>query len=104
MFWGAAVNLLDEDCAPLLHAAETVYANNDIVFFSVLTTHMSKGPLELWLDRAVEDGNWMFQSVLFDALDRDDEFDEMKEKKEKEWAEAQRAEYGAVGVTMDGKD
>ena len=104
MFWGAAVNLLDEDCAPLLHAAETVYANNDIVFFSVLTTHMSKGTLELWLDRAVEDGNWMFQSVLFNALDRDDEFDEMKEKKEKEWAEAQRAEYGAVGVTMDGKD
>ena len=46
----------------------------------------------------------MFQSVLFDALDRDDEFDELKEKKEKEWAEAQRAEYGAVGVTMDGKD
>ena len=31
-------------------------------------------------------------------------FDELKEKNEKEWAEAQTAEYRAVGVTMDGKD
>ena len=38
--------------------------------------------------------------MLFDRLDRKDEFDELKEKQEKEWAEAQMAEYEAVGVTM----
>ena len=50
------------------------------------------------------DKNWPFQSVLFNALGRDDEFDGYKEKLEKEWAEAQAAEYQAAGVTMDGKD
>ena len=48
----------------------------------------------------MEDGNRAFQSILFDKLNRGEEFDELKEK----WAEAQTAEYQAVGVTMDGKD
>ncbi len=61
---------------------------------------MSEAELELWLDRALEDGNWAFQSILFDKLNRSEEFDEQ----EKEWAEAQAAEYRAVGVTVDGKD
>ena len=47
---------------------------------------------------------WDFQSMLFDKLDRNDEFDELKGGKEKEWGTAQEAEYQAVGVTMDGKD
>ena len=45
-----------------------------------------------------------FQSVLFDALDRDEEYDELKEAQEEAWDEAQAAEYRAAGVTMDGKD
>ena len=103
-FFGAALNLLDEDCAPIQQLAETVYDNGDIAYFSNLAMHMSEDTLEKWLDRALEDENWSFQSVLFKALDWDDEFDELEEKREKEWAEAQEAEYGAVGVTIDGKD
>ena len=41
-------------------------------------------------------------SVLYDKLEREDE-DEWNEK-EKEWDEAQRAEYQAVGVAVEGKD
>lgn len=52
----------------------------------------------------MEDENWVFQSILFDKLNRDDEFDELEEKREKELEEAQAAEYRAVGITMDGKD
>lgn len=65
---------------------------------------MSGDTLEAWLDRALEDDKWTFQSVLFNALDRGDDFDEQKEKEEKEWEEAQAAEYGPVGVTIDGKN
>ena len=41
--------------------------------------------------------------MLYNKLNRGEEFDELKEKQEKEWAEAQAAEYRAVGVTMNGK-
>ncbi len=42
--------------------------------------------------------------MLFDRLDKNDAFDELEDKKEKEWEAAQKAEYQAVDVTMDGKD
>lgn len=48
----------------------------------------------------MEDGNWAFQSMLYDKLNRDDEFDEQKEKLEKDRAKAQAAEYKKAGVTM----
>ena len=38
--------------------------------------------------------------MLYNKLNRDDEFDELKEKQEKDWAEAQVAEYEKAGVTM----
>ena len=57
---------------------------------------MDKTELELWLDQALEDGNWAFQSMLFDKLDKKDEFDELQAKRE----EVQMTEYEAVGVTM----
>ena len=104
LFFGAAVTLLDDDCAQIQHLAETIYADGDIVYFSNLTAHMSGDTLEAWLDRALEDDKWTFQSVLFNALDRGDDFDEQKEKEEKEWEKAQAAEYGPVGVTIDGKN
>ena len=104
VFFGAAINLLDEDCVQIQHLAETIYKENDIVYFSNLAMHMGEDSLKAWLDRALEDGKWSFQSVLFHMLDRDDEFDELEKKQEKEWEEAQIAEYGAVGVTINGKD
>ena len=104
LFWGAAVNLLDEDCALVQRCAEKTYADGNIVYFSTLAAHMSGDALELWLDRALEDGSWAFQSTLYDALGRGCEYDELEEKREQAWAETQAAEYGAVGVTVDGKD
>ena len=83
---------------------DRLYEDGDIVFFSAVADRMDEATLEIWLDRALEDGDWAFQSMLFDRLDRDEEFGELEEKRDKEWEEKQKAEYGAVGVTMDGKD
>ncbi len=104
MFWDAAVGLLDEDCALIQRYAEKTYADDDIAFFSILAMHMGDETLEKWLERALEDEDWAFQSVIFDALGRSDEFDEREEKQEKEWEEAHIAKYRAVGVTIDGKN
>ena len=99
-FFSVAVRGLDANSSVLASFTEKVYEDADIVFFSTLADCMNETELELWLDRALEDGNWAFQSMLFDRLDKRDEFDELKEKQEKEWAEAQIAEYEKAGVTM----
>jgi len=96
--------LLEEDCALIRRYAEKTYADDSVSWFSVLAMHMSEDTLEAWLDKALEDQNPSFQSVLFNALEQDDESDKLREKLEKEWAAAQTAEYEAVGVTMDGMD
>lgn len=103
-FFSAAVGGLDPDAALLDEFAEKAYADEEMAFFSTLTDRMDETALERWLDRALEDGDWAFQSVLFDKLNRNEEWDKREEAQEKEWAEAQTAAYGAVGVSMDGKD
>ena len=103
-FFSVAVRGLDTNSSLLADFAEKAYADDEIAFFSTLSDCMNEAELESWLDRALEDGKWNFQSMLFNKLDRDDEFDELEEKREKEWAEAQMAEYQPVGVTMDDKD
>ena len=103
-FFSVAVRGLDTNSSLFADFAEKAYADEEIAFFSTLTDCMNETELELWLDRALEDGMWDFQSMLFDKLDRNNEFDELKGGKEKEWGAAQEAEYQAVGVTMDGKD
>ena len=103
-FFSVAVCWIDTNSALFTDFAEKAYDDEEMAFFSILIDCMDEAELELWLDRALEDGNWAFQSMLFDKLNRGEEFDELNEKQEKEWAEAQTAEYRAVGVTMDGKD
>ena len=103
-FFSVAVCWIDTNSALFTDFAEKAYDDEEMAFFSILIDCMDEAELELWLDRALEDGNWAFQSMLFDKLNRGEEFDELEEKQEKEWAEAQAAEYQAVGVTMDGKD
>ena len=103
-FFSVSVRGLDTNSSLFADFAEKAYTDKELTFFSVLTDCMGEAELELWLDRALEDGNWAFQSMLFDKLNQGEEFDELEEKREKEWAEAQMAEYQAVGVTMDGKD
>ena len=99
-FFSVAARRLDTNSALFAGFAEKAYVDGKTAFFSILADCMDEAELGLWLDRALEDGNWAFQSMLFDRLDRRDEFDERKEKQEKEWAEAQMAEYEAAGVTM----
>ncbi len=99
-FFSVAVRGLNTNSSLLTSFAEKVYENTDIAFFSTLADWMDETELELWLDRALEDGNWAFQSMLFDKLDKKDEFDELEAKREKEWDEVQIKEYEKVGVTM----
>ena len=99
-FWGAAVDFLDEDCGLVQRFAEKTYGDSNISYFSVLANRMSEKTLERYLDKSLKDGKWAFQSVLYNLLDRKDEFDEQEKKKEKEWAEALKAQYQAAGVTM----
>ena len=99
-FFSVAARRLDTNSALFTSFAEKAYVDGKMTFFSTLIGCMDETELELWLDRALEDGNWAFQSMLFDRLDRKDEFDELKENQEKEWAEAQMAEYEKAGVTI----
>ncbi len=71
-----------------------------ISFFSVLADCMSEEALNLWLDRALEDEDFAFQSVVFQKLEMYDESDELEKELEKE----QLAQYQAVGVTKNGKN
>ena len=103
-FFYVAVRGLDTNSSLFTDFTEKAYTDEKIAFFSTLTDCMDETELELWLDRALEDGNWAFQSMLFNKLDNSDEFDELKDEKEKEWAAAQTAEYQAAGVTVNGKN
>ena len=99
-FFFVAVRRLDANSSVLTSFAEKIYENADIAFFSTLADCMDETELEFWLNRALEDGNWAFQSMLFYKLDKKDEFDELEAKQEKERAEVQMAEYEKLGITM----
>ena len=99
-FFSVAVRRLGRNSSLFADFAEKAYADEEIAFFSILADCMNQAELELWLDRALEDGKWSFQSVLFDRLDKSDEFDKLKDEREA----AQAVEYEAVGVTMDGRN
>lgn len=104
MFWSAAAGQLEKDGTLIQRYAKKAYADENISYFSVLIMHMSKSTLKKWLDKAAEDENYVFQTVLFHALDEDDEWDEQEEKKQKELAQAQTAAYQAAGITASGSD
>ena len=100
-FFGAVVNRLDEDCDLIMRLAEKSYGDNNVSFFSTLANNMSGDVLEAWLERALADENFVFQSTLFHALDRDEEWDGRKEQQKEEWEKKQTEQYRAAGVTMD---
>lgn len=103
-FFSAAVQGLDAGAPLLTEFAERAYGEEELAFFSTLTDCMDKAALERWLDRALNDGSWAVQSILFNKLDRDNEWDKREEQQKKEWERAQAAEYQAAGITMDGKN
>ena len=99
-----AVRWLNKNSPLFRELAEKAFADEKIAFFSILTDCMEEAELEFWLERALEDASWAFQSMLYNRLNKYDEFEAQKEEQEKEWAEAQRKEYQAVGVMFDGKN
>lgn len=99
-FFSVCVNQLDEDSPSIDSIAEKLYEDGAISFFSVLADCMSEEALNLWLDRALEDEDFAFQSVVFQKLELYDESDELEKELEKE----QLAQYQAVGVTKNGKN
>ena len=103
-FFSVAVRGLGINSSLFGDFAEKAYTDEEIACFSVLADCMEEAELELWLNRALEDGKWDFQSMLFDRLGKSGEFDELENEKDREWAAALEAEYRAAGVTMDGRD
>ena len=78
-FLGCAVNELEADSAAVLRCAEKAYADRSTASFSVLAKRMSEKTLKVWLDRALADQQYAFQSVLFGLLD-DDRLDALEEE------------------------
>ena len=98
-FFSISVNQLKEDSSLIQFFAEKTYTERSIAFFSVLADRMSEEALEIWLDRALEDRQIHFQSILFKKLDREDELDD----REEELVAQQIEEYRSYGVTNEGK-
>lgn len=100
-FFSVSIWQLDAD-SPLIQAlAEKFYTENDIAFFSALADRqMTDKELEGWLERALADDKWDFQSMLYDRLHQDEEKNELDKALEEE----QLVQYQAVGVTRNGKN
>lgn len=101
MFLGAVASQLEIDSAHIQHIAEKAYADNSIIFFSIVAKRMSEKTLKTWLDMAQADGKSAFQSMLLDLLD-DDELDATEEELEKQLESAQVQEYLEHGIVSDG--
>lgn len=100
VFLGAVVNQLTIDSAHIQKIAEKAYADDSVIFFSIVSNRMSEKTLKTWLDRAQADGKFAFQSMLFGLLD-DDELDAKEEELEKQLAAAQVQEYLEHGIVSD---
>lgn len=101
-FFSVSVKRLDVESPLVQTFARRFYEDDDVAFFSILAdeTMMSEETLEGWLDQALSDQKWNFQSMLYDKLNRGEEKDEL----EKALAEEQREAYRSVGVTWNGKN
>lgn len=96
-FFSVSVWQLDADSPLIQSFAEKFYEEDDIAFFSVLANQMDEETLEKWLDLALADEKWNFQSMLYHELERDDELDALEKAKEEE----RLAQYRAVGGYME---
>ncbi len=102
-FLGCAVNELEADSAAVLRCAEKAYADRSTASFSVLAKRMSEKTLKVWLDRALADQQYAFQSVLFGLLD-DDRLDALEEEMDRQLDAERRQEYLEHGIYGEGKN
>ncbi len=93
-FWKTAVNMLDVECALFPQYAEKIYDDGNFSYFSPLTSRMSEETLEEWMGITADDEKFIFHSLLSSAVGRGNIFDTL--------SETQKAEYHAVGITVDG--
>lgn len=100
-FFSVSVKRLDADSPLVQTFAQKFYEDDEVAFFSILADEiMSEETLEGWLDQALSDQKWNFQSMLYDKLNRNEEKDELDKALEEE----QREAYRLVGVTWNGKN
>lgn len=100
-FFSVSVKRLDADSPLVQTFAQKFYEDDEVAFFSILADEiLSEETLEGWLDQAMSDQRWNFQSMLYDKLNRDEEKDELDKALEEE----QREAYRSVGVTWNGKN
>ncbi len=95
----SVIRYLQVDSAVVQRFAEKAYADSSASFFSIAAGCMSEDALEAWLERALEDENIIFQSILYEKLDREEELDAL----EAELTARQQKEYESFGIIMDGK-
>lgn len=98
-FFSVSLQQLDVDSSLITAFAQKAYDDGKISFFSVLADHMGEKTLEAWLDKAKQEKQFSFQSVILKALDRDWELEALEEELERQ----RLAEYENYGVTRDGK-
>ena len=84
------------------HCAERAYADRSVALFSIAAKRMSEKTLKGWLDRALADEQFVFQSVLFELLD-DDRLDALEEELDREFTKKQMQEYLEHGIQGDGE-
>lgn len=114
-FFSVALNQFSPESPVLDRLAERLYQDDAISYFAVLTNRMDGETLEAWLDRALADKKFSFQSVLFNRLNEGTEWEDRQEAMDRELeekldavnrelAKQQAARYKAAGVVMEGKD
>lgn len=98
-FFSVSLQGLEAESPLVDRFAQKAYKDGEIAFFSVLAGDMDKDALEGWLNKAVGEKEFGFESVLLTALDRDWE----KEALEEELDRRLNEEYESFGITRNGK-
>ncbi len=98
-FFSVAVNNLEQDSPLLTDFAGKAYGDGYISFFSVLADEMPKEELKSWLDRALQDEKFNFQSSLYGKLGMEQERNALEAELDRQRLE----EYAAHGITKNGK-
>lgn len=99
-FFSVCAEQINTDSPLMQSFAKKAYEDNQISFFSVLADGMNEEQLEEWLDQALVDEKWNFQSMIYDELGWDEKSDDL----EKDLDEKLTEEYRTAGIVQKGKN